>query len=158
LAQLSANERRQYHEALRLHQPHVVFDADTRLDEQGRAVLLQFLQIAAVKPPLATIATTTGSASGSASATLEQHSRQLTVIELARLRRDLHRSSPVARAPELMREIVWAVEQGALSRFAPLHGMRIALKKIREGEWSRPNRMPPNWSRELAHSDLCRSA
>lgn len=157
LAKLSANERRQYHEALRLHQPHVVFDQDTRLDEQGRAVLLQFLQIAAAKPPSAALSAPSLVPVRRPCDTAAQ-SRKLTFIELARLRHELHRGTAVGGAAELMREIVWAVEQGALRRFSPLHGVRIALKKIREGAWTRPNRMPPNWSRDLAHTDLCRSA
>jgi hypothetical protein len=153
LAALSSAERRQFHEALRMRQPHVAFEADSRLDEQGRAALLQFLEIAATKPsPATTIASSTAGASASSM------SRKLTTFELARLRRDLHTTAGTERVPQLMREIVWAIEQGALARFTTLHGMRIALKKIREGAWTRPNRMPPNWFRELAHSDLCRTA
>ncbi len=158
LAQLSAGERRQYHEALRLHQPHVVFDSDTRLDEQGRAALLQFLQIVAGKPSAVGRNAPVCAASPRVCVALETPPHKLSVIDLARLRHELYCSTPTGRAAELMREIVWAVEQGALRRFTPLHGMRIALKKIREGAWTRPNRMPPNWTRELAHSDLCRSA
>jgi hypothetical protein len=158
VAQLSANERRQYHEALRLHQPHVVFDTDTRLDEEGRAVLLQFLQIAAAKPPSVMRPALLMAESPHTRGPSSPQPQNLSVIELARLRHELHRSTSMSRAAELMREIVWAVEQGALRRFTPLHGMRIALKKIREGDWTRPNRMPPNWSRELAHSDLCSTA
>ena len=152
LAQLSADERRQYHEALRLHQPHILFDPNSRLDEQGRARLLQFLQIAAAKPLPAT------SIAASAASSPMPSIRKLTVFEIARLRRELHATTGIERAAGLLREIVWAVEQGALSRFTSLHGMRIALKKVREGAWTRPNRMPPNWSRELAHSELCRTA
>ena len=89
------------------------------------------------------------------------------MFELARLRRDLRAIAGAQRATELLREVLWSVEQGALRRFATLHAMRIALKKIREGVWTRPNRMPPSWSRELtsmhatrgaAHTDLCETA
>ena len=153
LTQLSTNERRQYHTALRLHLPQVTFDADSRLDEQSRAVLLQFLQIAAAKPlPTSMIA-----ASAVPSAT-KPVARRLTVFELARLRRELHAATGMDRAVNLMCEVVWAIEQGALSRFATLHGMRIAMKKIREGAWTRPNRMPPNWLCMDARSEQCRTA
>jgi hypothetical protein len=54
-----------------------------------------------------------------------------------------------ADSAERLREVVWSIEEGALRRFQPLHAMRIALKKIREGVWTRPNRMPPNWARAL---------
>ena len=59
--------------------------------------------------------------------------------------------SPVepAEANERLREVVWSIEEGSLRRFQSLHAMRIALKKIREGVWTRPNRMPPNWARAL---------
>ena len=153
LAQLSTNERRQYHEALRLHQPQLTFDADSRLDEQGRAVLLQFLQIAAAKPLPASMI-----ASSAVPSVTKPTARRLTVFELAWLRRELHATTGMDRAVDLMREVVWAIEQGALSRFATLHGMRIALKKIREGAWTRPNRMPPNWLRMDALSEQCRTA
>jgi hypothetical protein len=152
LGRLSADERRQYDQALRLHQPRLSFDEGSRLEPEERRKLLQFLQIVASKPLTATLGTVAESeSSGSAQ-------RRLTVFELARLRRDLHALTDMERAAALLREVVWAVEQGALRRFSTLHAIRIALKKIREGAWTRPNRMPPSWSRELAHSELCRSA
>jgi DNA-binding MarR family transcriptional regulator len=152
LTQLSPQERRQYQEALRLHQPHIAFDADTNLDGAGRAVLLQFLQIAASRPQ------STMTDPVPARRPPAPVSRQLNHLELALLRRQLTAVANNERAPELLREIVWAVEHGALARFTTVHGTRIALKKLREGAWTRPNRMPPNWLRQLARSDLCRTA
>jgi DNA-binding MarR family transcriptional regulator len=151
LAQLSANERQKFHEALLTHRAHVAFEEDCRVDARGRAALLDLLNIAAQKPPAI-------AAASAHPAPVRDTTRKLTVFELARLRRDLHAVAGMDRAQELMREVVWAVEQGALKRFISLHAVRIALKKIREGAWTRPNRMPPNWSRELAQSDVCRSA
>jgi hypothetical protein len=49
-----------------------------------------------------------------------------------------------------MRQVVWSVEAGALRRFETRHALHIALKKIREGRWTRPHRMPPNWARALS--------
>jgi hypothetical protein len=152
LAPLSANERRQYDEALRTQRPYLSFDEGSQLDAKGRATLLQFLEIAAAKPTVAATAVTL------VAPDRKPQPRRLSVFELARLRRELHAHAGFDRAPQLLREVVWAVEQGALSRFTPLHGLRIALKKIREGAWTRPNRMPPNWSRELAHPEQCRTA
>jgi len=71
----------------------------------------------------------------------------LSTFELARLRRDIQAVTSSATAAALMRQVAWSVEEGALRRFDTLHATRIALKKIREGSWTRPNRMPPNWSR-----------
>jgi hypothetical protein len=154
LDQLSPRERKQYNDAVRTHQPHLVFDENCRLDAEDRAKLLQFLAIAAAKP----LPATTTAAACSTNPPAAKGPRQLTIFELARLRRELQALANLERAAELLREVVWAVEQGALSRFTTLHGMRIALKKLREGAWTRPNRMPPNWSRELAQPELCRSA
>jgi hypothetical protein len=33
-----------------------------------------------------------------------------------------------------------------------MHAVNIALKKIREGQWTRPHRMPPNWMRKLSEA------
>ncbi len=52
---------------------------------------------------------------------------------------------PASDAAETFRQVLWAVEEGALRRFEPGKAVNIALKKIREGAWTRPNRMPPNW-------------
>jgi len=85
------------------------------------------------------------------------------------LRRELLAVVDPANVAERLREVVWSIEEGALRRFQSLHAMRIALKKIRDGLWSRPNRMPPNWARTLtraaaenqrqpARTEVCRSA
>jgi hypothetical protein len=52
---------------------------------------------------------------------------------------------PASDAAETFRQVLWSVEEGALRRFDPPLAINIALKKIREGAWTRPNRMPPNW-------------
>jgi hypothetical protein len=54
--------------------------------------------------------------------------------------------------------VVWAVEEGALRRFEMPLAVNIALKKIREGAWSRPNRMPPNSARIAARAETCSAA
>jgi hypothetical protein len=132
----------------------LVFDADSKLAGEGRAALLQILQISAGTPQhLATHAVASSGVANACGAP-----RQLGHLELARLRRELVAGAGPQRSGELFREVVWAVEQGALKRFNPLHGMRIALKKIRERAWTRPNRMPPNWARDLAQAGQCRSA
>jgi hypothetical protein len=66
-------------------------------------------------------------------------------LELARVRRQIQELVPNAAAPEVLRQVIWAVEQGALQRFSSDLAINIALKKIREGAWSKPHRMPPNW-------------
>jgi hypothetical protein len=157
---MSAAERRQYDEALRTGSTQLTFDSGTRFTAIQQERVLQFLSIVGRKP-LVTIAPSAPALSmGSRSP------RRLSMIELARIRRDIQRKTPQIDGAELLREVVWSVEEGALSRFTPLHAVRIALKKIREDAWTRPNKMPPNWSRVLvhpqsrqsAHFDVCRTA
>jgi len=150
-AVMSAAEESRYREAMRTHQAHLEFDSDTKLNAEARGRVLQFLTCLAVEParvvrpatPLPVIASP----------------RKLSVFELARLKRDIQSVTTSAAAPELLRQVVWSIEEGSLQRFSPLHALHIALKKIREGAWTRPNRMPPNWTRSLsAPLETCRRA
>jgi hypothetical protein len=143
-SRMSAAERRAFDEASRLHTSGMAFDEHSQLDAEERATVLLFLEICSVKPaaPAASAAPSTAAAATGP--------RRLTVFELARLRRDLQAAVEPAAADERLREVVWSIEEGALRRFQTLHAMRIALKKIREGVWTRPNRMPPNWARGLS--------
>jgi len=153
LSRLSDRERDRYNEAFRKQHLQMDFDENSQLDEESRAAVLQLLRRCASK-----VHAPAPSAEPTPPAAGKPHPRKLTLFELARLRRELEATAGSARSGELMREVVWAVEQGALKRFTSLHAVRIALKKIREGAWTRPNRMPPNWARALAQSDVCSAA
>jgi hypothetical protein len=151
---MSTGELARYREAHRSRLGQVSFDSDSKVsaDDQGR--VLQLLAIIAAKPvqtaPLATVSPTSPS-----------KSRVLSVFEMARLKRDIQASAGMGAGPELLRQVAWSIEAGPLKRFAPLHAIHIALKKIREGAWTRPNRMPPNWMRAVsagASLETCRSA
>jgi hypothetical protein len=144
-ALMSAGERRQFDEAQRLHTSGMGFDEGSRLGPEQRARALQWLEICALKP-----AAPAGMTQTSTSATAMIGPRKLTVFEIARLRRELQAVVESAAVAERLREVVWSIEEGALRRFQCLHATRIALKKVRDGLWSRPNRMPPNWARALA--------
>jgi hypothetical protein len=160
---MSPYERRQFDEAQRLHALSMTFEEGSRLGAERRATVLQWLEACAVKPAARAPESARSLAQPAAGA------RQLTVFELARLRRELLAVVDPANVAERLREVVWSIEEGALRRFQSLHAMRIALKKIRDGLWSRPNRMPPNWARTLtraaaenqrqpARTEVCRSA
>jgi hypothetical protein len=152
---MSATEESRYREALRTHQGHISFDADSRLSAEDRGKVLQFLSILAVEP-----AKTASERPGSPGP-VERGPRKLSVFELARLKRDIQAATSSAAAPELMRQVVWSIEEGSLKRFTLVHAIHIALKKIREGAWTRPNRMPPNWARAMsapAVLETCRRA
>jgi hypothetical protein len=139
---LSAQERRQYEEARRTRRAHMSFDPDSAATPEQRALILQHLTASAGSYPAAVAVPRPPS-----DAPRRSQSRQLSVFELARLRRDVQAATSNAEASEVTRQVAWSVEEGALRRFSLQHATRIALKKIREGAWTRPNRMPPNWSR-----------
>jgi hypothetical protein len=147
---MSAGERSRYHDALITHQGYMAFDVDSTLSAEQRGQVLQFLSCLAVKPAKAEIPVEPRLTT--------RLPRKLTVFEIARLKRDLQSATSCAAAPELMRQVVWAIEEGSLNRFSSLHAMHIALKKIREGAWTRPNRMPPNWARSFAAPETCAHA
>lgn len=154
---MSAAEQSRYREASRTHREHMQFDTDTKLSAEERGRVLQFLACLAVEPVRAGRAAVPTSAAVSLPAV--KCSRKLSVFELARLKRDVQAVASLQAAPELMRQVVWSIEEGSLQRFSPLHALHIALKKIREGAWTRPNRMPPNWARGLhAPLETCRRA
>ena len=148
---MSAAEESRYREALRTHQGHLEFDTDSRLSAEQRGRVLQFLSVLAIRPARAE--------HPAAPAPVTRGPRKLYLFELARLKRDIQAATTSAAAPELLRQVVWSIEEGSLKRFPPVHAIHIAMKKIREGAWTRPNRMPPNWARTLsAPLETCRRA
>jgi hypothetical protein len=150
---MSQPERRAFQDAQRLRSHAMGFDADSRLSAEQRATVLLFLEICAAKPAAPAITPPSALENGGAAP-----ARKLTVFELSRLRRELQSVVGAAAAAERLREVIWSIEEGALRRFQTLHAIRIALKKLREGAWTRPHRMPPNWARGSAAPETCRSA
>ena len=136
---MSASERQSYDEALRTHRSHMTFDDDSGLGPEERGRVLQHLATLASAPRTASAVPDSSAARGPSAP------HRLSVFELARLRRDIQANASLAEATELVRQVAWSIEQGSLRRFPPVHAINIALKKIREGAWTRPNRMPPNW-------------
>ena len=145
---LSAAERRAYQEALRMHQSTMAFDAQSTVPAAAQSTIRRLLaamcQVHCEKEGCAR-----SGASGLAPAR-SSRPRALSAFEISRLSRQLQTATSVAGSPELMRQVVWSVEVGALKRFDIRHAIHIALKKIREGRWTRPHRMPPNWVRALS--------
>jgi hypothetical protein len=150
-AAMSATEDARYRESLRTHQGHMEFDPQTKLSAEERGRVFQFLSCVAREP--ARVVTP------AMPAPVPRQTRRLSAFELARLKRDIQLVTTVDTAPELMRQVVWSIEHGSLQRFSLLHALHIALKKIREGAWTRPNRMPPNWVHSMtARPETCRRA
>jgi hypothetical protein len=180
LEHLSRTERHAYQEALRRHRATMEFDLDSTVPLATRVQLQQLLATLAAPCPSSLCASpspTPGScrelpsaqsplsqtllhpnARGSAPAsststfTASRPPKKLSLFDLGRLHRALQFSTSAAAAPELLRQVVWSIEKGALTRFDTRHALHIALKKIREGLWTRPNRMPPNWTRALTNT------
>jgi hypothetical protein len=84
--------------------------------------------------------------------------RQLAPYALARLRGRLSEILPTATVDEHVRQIAWSAERGALAKYDLAHAVNIAVKKVRESQWTRPHRMPPQWGRTLERHQPCGTA
>jgi len=159
-ARASDNERTRFFVASKDRRTHLEFDADTRLTPEDRGwILAQLAQLAVAKPsePAPSAATPKPRKS------VYQGPRRLSVLDLARTRKRILDCVPGATAAEILRQVIWAVEEGALRRFEVPLALNIAIKKIRDGAWSRPHRMPPQWmpraeTRERAVPEQCSAA
>jgi hypothetical protein len=160
--QLSPTERHAYQEALRMHHSHMDFDTNSSLRPEAKAQILNAL--AAMAAPSDSADQTSPSNhphTSRPSASARPTQRKLSLFELARLNREIQSAASPTSAPELMRQVMWSIESGALKRFDTRHALHIALKKIREGLWTRPHRMPPNWARTSStppSPEACRAA
>lgn len=156
----SATERSRFFTASREGTTALTFDPDTRLTPEDRGqILTQLEQMARArhaKPAPPAVAVPAARSPDYAKP------RRLSVLELARTRKRIGEAVPASAAAEVLRQVVWAVEEGALRRFELPLAVNIALKKIREGAWTRPNRMPPNWMRLApgsgARAETCSAA
>jgi hypothetical protein len=135
----SEGERARFFRASQGRLTCLEFDAETSLTAEDRGqILAQLAQLAAAKPAPAVRAV-------AGAKPVYTGPRRLNVLDLARTRKRILDSVPGTAAEEILRQVVWAVEEGALRRFEIPMALNIALKKIREGAWSKPNRLPPNW-------------
>jgi hypothetical protein len=135
----SATERARYFAASRDRLTSLQFDVNTQLTPKDRGEILGLLaQVAAARPTVSAL-------KPSSAARAPQRPRRLSVLELARARKRILEVVPNEGSAEILRQVIWAVEEGALQRFTVTLAINIALKKIREGAWSKPHRMPPNW-------------
>lgn len=150
-ARLSDAERARFQEATRLRSADLDFDPDSRLRPEEQAYLRASLQALGAAP--ASTAPRRTPPAGRIGA-----GPALTPLELARVRRRVLDLLPGDPGLAVAREVAWSLEAGALARFGALHGLNIALKKIREGAWSRPNRMPPQWLCRAFGPETCSAA
>jgi len=159
-ARASDNERARFFVASKDRLTHLEFDPDTRLTPDDRGwILAQLAQLAVAKPtePVPSVGTP------KPQKPVYQGPRRLSVLDLARTRKRILDCVPGASTGEILRQVIWAVEEGALRRFEVPLALNIAVKKIRDGAWSRPHRMPPQWTpraetHERAAPEQCSAA
>ena len=151
-ARLSAAERTRFAQASTHRRCALEFDAETSLDATERAHVLATLKSLARARP---------APQRSAATPAQATRRRLGALEVMRLRHGIGTLAAARGEPNpgaLLGEIVYAVEEGALLKFAVPLALNIALKKVREGLWSSPNRMPPDWGARRALPELCSAA
>lgn len=151
---LSARERSLFAKASTDRRTTLEFDADTRLSPTDRAHVLATLEsLARARPATVRLAPAASSAT--------PMPRRLTALDVLKVQKGL-RTLAAARGEgppvALLGEVVFAVEEGALVKFPIPLAVNIALKKIREGAWSSPYRMPPDWSGRRALPVPCTAA
>jgi hypothetical protein len=140
---MSPSELKRWHTALCSDESACMnFDVDSRVPTEVQA------QIVAYLGSRDAASASTASAPRPA-AQAAQTARRMSVFDVARLRRALQAIVGLGDANDTAREVLWAVEEGALKKFPAAHAINIALKKLRQHEWSRPSRMPPNWVRRV---------
>jgi hypothetical protein len=150
---LSEHERQEFYLATRDRRTAMTFDEHTVLspEERGR-VLVLLTGVSSATPTLGKVTPPT-----IARPVSYARPRRLTVLEAARVRAAVQPLGPVGDSEELFRQVLWSIEEGALRRFDARLALNIALKKIREGAWTRPNRLPPNWL-ATARPETCSAA
>jgi hypothetical protein len=150
---LSAAEQGRYVQAYRHRLTAFEFDANTRLAPEERAALLTCLASNARAMP-------TARPQDAATRDRERGPRRLTALDAIRIRRGLAAAADLAGPPpqDTLREIAFAVEEGALTRWPVPHAINIALKKLREAAWTRPKGMPAGWGLQRPVLQTCEVA
>lgn len=153
LQRLSVNERAAFFTASRDRQRVMGFDSGTALNPGEQA------QIQALLAQLCSDSAPVRATAPASPRVFSPHAalRRLSPLEAARLRKSVVMVAGTDAGTDVFRQVLWSVEEGALRRFDTRLATNIALKKIREGAWSRPNRMPPNWLRTAA-PETCNAA
>jgi hypothetical protein len=155
MSKLSAHERSEFFLASRDRRTAMPFDDGTALSPEERGRVLAILGVVSSETPK--VADKPASVAAARAPAAYAKPRKLSPLDAARLRKSILQLTPAAVGGEIFRQVLWSMEEGALRRFDSRLAANIALKKIREGAWSRPNRMPPNWMRGAA-AEACSAA
>jgi hypothetical protein len=152
MQKLSDGERGRLYAAQRDRKPELEFDADTRLTDVEQAHVLHTVRLVASARPRSVPA---------AAARQPKPRARLSVLQLAATRARIQKAKGEGDGRDvhqLLCEVAWSVEEGALAKFEAGHALAIACKKIREGAWSRPFRMPADWGWKRALPETCSAA
>jgi hypothetical protein len=145
IGKLSPSERSRYNAVTADEIPTFEFDADTALSAEEQEALSGMVRRAQFDRRQNAGKPSGPAPSPAARAAPHSGPRVLDVFRLADLRKRLCEVIPLAEVPERLREITWSIERGALLKLEVKLAMNVAIKKVREKLWTRPNRMPPNW-------------
>jgi DNA-binding MarR family transcriptional regulator len=157
LAKFSEPERQAFFSASQERRRVMAFDTDTQLTPEERGRVLDLLMSLSTATPSATKPCTPPAAGASRANTSYAKPRKLSMLQTAQVRSSVLKLAPPEQGTELFRQVLWSMEEGALRRFDARLALNIALKKIREGGWTKPNRLPPNWLLS-ARTDTCSAA
>ena len=155
LDKLSDSEKQAYFAASRDRRTSMSFDAETKLTPEERGRVLQVLTSLAQATPSITNPAPSKATPKQVGTYAKQ--RRVSPLEAARIRSCVLKLASPNDGPELFRQVLWSIEEGALRRFDARLALNIALKKIREGAWTKPNRLPPNWLAG-ARAETCSAA
>jgi len=155
LEKLSESEKQGYFAASRDRRTSMSFDAETKLTPEERGRVLDVLTSLANASPC--VATPPPSKAAPQQIANYAKPRRLSALEAARVRSGVLNLAAPDGAAELFRQVLWSMEEGALRRFDTRLALNIALKKIRDGAWTKPNRLPPNWLAS-ARAETCSAA
>jgi hypothetical protein len=142
MGKLSERERHEFYVASRDRRTSMAFDEDTALTPAERGRVLELLARVSSAMPGAGLPT---ASHPKPNPSHFAKPRKLSVLEAARVRSAVQPLAGAGEAAEIFRQVLWSMEQGALRRFDTRLALNIALKKIRDGAWTRPNGLPPNW-------------
>jgi IclR helix-turn-helix domain len=155
LEKLSESEKQAYFAASRDRRTSMSFDAETKLTPEQRGRVLDVLTSLATATP--SVANPSPAKAGPHQLGSYAKPRRLSALEAARVRSSVLNLAAPNGGSELFRQVLWSIEEGALRRFDTRLALNIALKKIREGAWTKPNRLPPNWLAN-ARAETCSAA
>lgn len=154
IRKLRGTDSRAFMAALDSKAQQMTFSADCSLSDTERCVLNEWLKHLSAQPPEPIKRETPAPLPPTA----HVGPRRLNLLEVTRLQAKI-RDVVIGRdAPEVIRQVAWSMQHGALRRYPVAMALNIAAKKLREGCWTRPNRMPPNWTFLTAVPEMCGAA